>query len=248
MRARRGQVRRGVAAGRDGHRARPGGQRGLHVQRRVTDQDGGRPGKVQAVDPAGRAPGHRHQLGPDLVHVPVRPRVQVEIGAKPGAAQLQRRHRPDVPGQHRLADPGRGQRRDGVGRAGQRPHRPGHGAVRGGPLQRGQERAGRGGRHPGQRERVADDGPVGPPGLRRDLGQLAAEHLPEHHLVQARAQAVGAHQRVVHVPQHQQLSHAPRLARSCADGRCAHATAAPASGPVLMRRRARYGPDVGGRD
>ena len=45
VRARRGQVRRRVAAGRDGHRAGPGGQRGLHVQRSVTDQDGGLPGK-----------------------------------------------------------------------------------------------------------------------------------------------------------------------------------------------------------
>ena len=38
---RAGQVRRGVTAGRDGHHAGPGGQRGLDVQRRVTDQDGG---------------------------------------------------------------------------------------------------------------------------------------------------------------------------------------------------------------
>ena len=53
----RGQVRRGVTAGRDGHRAGPGGQRGLDVQRRVTDQDGGRAGKVRSVGLAGRAAG-----------------------------------------------------------------------------------------------------------------------------------------------------------------------------------------------
>jgi len=208
--ARRDQVRRGVTAGRDGHRAGPGGQRGLHVQRRVTDQDGGFSGKVETVDLAGRAPGHRHQFRPDLVHVPVRPRVQVEAGAQPGPAELQARQRHDVAGEHGLADPGGGQRPYGLGGAGQRPDRPGHRALRGDPRQRGQERVDVTARYPGQRERVAGDGPVGPPGLRRDLGQLAAEHLPEHHLVQARAQAVGAHQRVVHVPQHKQV-HEPRL-------------------------------------
>ena len=94
---------------------------------------------------------------------------------------------------------------------GHRPDLPAHGAVRRDPGQRGQEGVDlAAARHPGERERVADDGPVGPPGLRRDRGQLAAEHLPEHHLVQARAQAVGAHQRVVDVPQHQQI-HPPRL-------------------------------------
>ena len=92
----------------------------------------------------------------------------------------------------------------------QRPDRPGTGAVRGDPGQRGQEGVDLGPSDPGQRERVADDGPVGPPGLRRDLGQLAAEHLPEHHLVQARAQAVGAYQRVIHIPQHKQV-HETRL-------------------------------------
>ena len=212
VRARRGQVRGGIAAGRDGHRAGPGGQRGRHVQRRVTDQDGGLPGKVQTVDLAGRAPGLRHQFGPDLVHVPVRPRVQVEADAKPGAAKLQCRQRPDVPGEHGLTDPGGGQRRNGLRRAGQRPDQPGYRAVRGDPGQRGQEGVDLGPGHPGQREGVADDSPVGPPGLRRDRDQLTAKHLPEHHLVQPRAQAVGAHQRVVHIPQHKQV-HQPRLGR-----------------------------------
>ena len=35
-------------------------------------------------------------------------------------------------------------------------------------------------RHPGQRERVADDGPVGPPRHRRRRGQVPAEQRPEH--------------------------------------------------------------------
>ena len=73
-----------------------------------------------------------------LLHVPVRAGVQVEV-AKPGPAQLQLRQRPDVAGEHRLTDPGGGQRRDRLGRARQRPDQPGYGAARGGPRQRGQE-------------------------------------------------------------------------------------------------------------
>ena len=211
MRARRGQVGRGIAAGRDGHRAGPGDQRGLHVQRRITDQDGGRPGKVRAVDPAGRAAGRRHQLGPVLVDVAVRAGVQVEMLAQAGPPELQRRQRLDVAGEHRLADPGGIQRRDGRESSGHRPDRPGHGAVRADPGQRGQEPVDVSPRYPGQRERVADDGAVGPPGLGRHRGQFAAEHLPEHHLVQPRAEPVGAHQRVVHIPQDKQISHPPRV-------------------------------------
>jgi hypothetical protein len=44
---------------------------------------------------------------------------------------------------------------------------------------------------------------VGPACLGRGRGQLAAEHLTEHVLVQPVAQAAGVHQRVVHVPQHE---------------------------------------------
>jgi hypothetical protein len=109
-----------------------------------------------------------------------------------------------------------GKRGYGGGRAGQRANSDVHGGVRHGNLagQRGEKvvhlAAGR--VQPGHRQRVKDDRPVGPPRLRRDRGQLPAEHFPEHHLVQARAQPVGAHQRVVHVPQHQQFAHPPRLA------------------------------------
>ena len=51
------QLPGGVAAGRDTHHAGAGGQRGLHVKRRVADEDSRRAGKARSVDPTGREPG-----------------------------------------------------------------------------------------------------------------------------------------------------------------------------------------------
>ena len=67
--------------------------------------------------------------------------------------------------------------------------------------------------HPGQREGVQQDGPVGPPRLGCDRGQLASEQILEYRLVQAVAQSARAQQRVVHVPQYEQLGHGPRQPR-----------------------------------
>jgi hypothetical protein len=214
MRSRGSKRCRGVAPRRDPNRTSPGGQRRLHVERRVADQDGRAAREIRPVRAARREPGHRHELGPYLVHVPVRADRQVQMtGAEPRQPQLQRRERPDVTGEYGLADTNQGQLIDGRRRPGHGPHVSPHGAGGRQLAQRGEEAIHLVSRRgdPGERERVQDDRPVGPPGLRRDCGQLAAEHLAEHHLVKPRPQAAGVHQRVVDVPQHQQIAHPPRL-------------------------------------
>jgi hypothetical protein len=113
------------------------------------------------------------------VHVAVRTDAQVQVLAQPGRAQLQRRERPDVAGEDGLPEAGSGQGGDGVRRAGHGANVRGLGSVhRGDPAgQRREEviypalRLG----HPGELQRVQGDRPVGPPGLRRYCGQLAAE-------------------------------------------------------------------------
>ncbi|HZR54659.1 MAG TPA: hypothetical protein VFB06_34810 [Streptosporangiaceae bacterium] len=133
--------------------------------------------------------------------------LEIQVRVQPGGPQLQLGERADVAGQHGLLDAAV-QGRDSRGRSWQGDDWGAGAAVQlGDPFgERGEERVDvlAGVRDTGERQRVQGDGPVGPARLGRDHGQLAAEHLTEHLLVQPGAQPVGVHQRVVHVPQHEQ--------------------------------------------
>ena len=61
-----------------------------------------------------------------------------------------------------------------------------------------------------------------------------------------RAQAVGAHQGVVHVPQHEQVSHPPRLRQAKAGGGSSSPLRMSAGGTRLSSRRVRHAGRGGG--
>jgi hypothetical protein len=157
------------------------------------------------------------QLRPDLVVIAVRADSQVKVGVEPERGELGPGHGGHVPGQHRLHD-----RRAQRGHGGQRGRRAGQGTPAGrdgGPQLRcppGQlrdERVHVPGRiaDPGHGQGVGDDRPLGAPAHRGHLIRVAAEQVAEDRAVDRPAVPARVEQRVVHVPQHQQVPHAATL-------------------------------------
>ena len=100
-----GQVRLGVAAGRDADRPRARREGRRHVQRGIAHQYGGLTVERGAELRGGLLAGHVHQLRAAGVHVAERADVQVQQVAQAQRGQLHVGERADVAGQHRLVHP-----------------------------------------------------------------------------------------------------------------------------------------------